>query len=42
MRSGLKAGDLKFLSIYTKAENASDKNMIVVHGTEIHQSLSNF
>jgi predicted alpha/beta hydrolase family esterase len=28
--------DLKFLSIYTEAENDSDKGMIVVHGTGIH------
>ena len=32
----LKSGDLKFLSIYTEAENDSDKGMIVVHGTGIH------
>lgn len=32
----LKAGQLKFLSIYTEAEEASDKGIIVVHGTGIH------
>ncbi len=32
----LKAGNLKFLSIYTEAENESDKAIIVVHGTGIH------
>ncbi len=32
----LKAGDLKFLSIFTEAEEASEKAIIVVHGTGIH------
>ena len=32
----LKAGDLKFLTIYTEAEEESDKGIIVVHGTGIH------
>jgi predicted esterase len=32
----LMADDLKFLSIYTGAENDSEKGMIVVHGTGIH------
>mgnify|MGYP003965129019 CR=1 FL=1 len=32
----LKAGNLKFLSIYTEAEDESSKGIIVVHGTGIH------
>jgi len=32
----LKADGLEFLSIYTEAEEASGKGMIVVHGTGIH------
>lgn len=32
----LKSGDLEFLSIFTEAEEASDKGMIVVHGIGIH------
>jgi hypothetical protein len=32
----LKADGQEFLSIYTEAEEASDKGMIVVHGTGIH------
>ncbi len=32
----LTAGNIKFLSIYTEAEDKSDKGIIVVHGTGIH------